>query len=108
MYAEACLGTGDEATAKTYINKVRDRVGLGEVGTYSIKINGVEITSPTVEQCLRHERRMEGGYGGTSLVRPRALARCRQQGPEAAHGRLCHDRNAGGSIAYSSICERQT
>ncbi len=72
MYAEACLGAGDEATAKTYINKVRDRVGLGEVGTYSIKINGVEITSPTVEQCLRHERRMElamEGHRWFDLVR---------------------------------------
>ncbi len=59
MYAEACLGTGDEGTAKEYINKVRARVGLGEVGTYTFMVNGVEITSPTTQQALRHERRME-------------------------------------------------
>ena len=45
MYAEACLGGGDAATAKTYINKVRARAGLGEV----------EATDAT----LRHERRCE-------------------------------------------------
>lgn len=72
MYAEACLGAGDEAAAKTYINKVRERVGLGQVGTYSIKLNGQEITSPSVEQCLRHERRMElamEGHRWFDLVR---------------------------------------
>ncbi|MBQ7530820.1 MAG: RagB/SusD family nutrient uptake outer membrane protein [Paludibacteraceae bacterium] len=45
MYAEACLGTGNTDIAKTYINKVRARVGLGEV----------EATDAT----LRHERRCE-------------------------------------------------
>lgn len=72
MYAEACLGANDEATAKEYINKVRARVGLGEVGTYSFKVNGVEISSPTTEQCLRHERRMElamEGHRWFDLVR---------------------------------------
>lgn len=72
MYAEACLGTGDEAVAKTYINKVRERVGLGEVGTYTFKLNGVEVTNPTVEQCLRHERRCElamEGHRWFDLVR---------------------------------------
>ena len=72
MYAEACLGAGDEATAKTYINKVRERVGLGEVGTYSITVNGQTIASPTVEQCLRHERRVElamEGHRWFDLVR---------------------------------------
>ncbi len=72
MYAEATLGLGDEAMAKTYINKVRTRAGLGEVGTYSIKINGTEIAAPTVEQCLRHERRVElamEGHRWFDLVR---------------------------------------
>ena len=72
MYAEACLGAGDEATAKTYINKVRERVGLGEVGTYSITVNGQTIANPTVEQCLRHERRVElamEGHRWFDLVR---------------------------------------
>lgn len=59
MYAEACLALGDEPTAKDYINEVRDRVGLGKVGTYSFSVNGVKIDHPTTEQCLRHERRME-------------------------------------------------
>ena len=72
MYAEACLGTGDEATATTYINKVRERAGLGKVGTYSIRMNGTEIASPTVEQALRHERRVElamEGHRWFDLVR---------------------------------------
>lgn len=72
MYAEACLGAGDEETATEYINKVRERVGLGEVGTYTFRLNGVEVANPTVEQCLRHERRMElamEGHRWFDLVR---------------------------------------
>ena len=72
MYAEACLGMSDEATAKTYINKVRARVGLSEVGQYSITVNGETIATPTVEQCLRHERRVElamEGHRWFDLVR---------------------------------------
>lgn len=46
MYAEACLGAGDAATAKEYINKVRARVGLAEI-------------SVADEAALRHERRCE-------------------------------------------------
>lgn len=72
MYAEACLGAGDEPKAKEYINKVRARVGLGEVGTYTFKLNGEEVTAPTTEQCLRHERRMElamEGHRWFDLVR---------------------------------------
>lgn len=72
MYAEATLGLGDEATAKTYINKVRSRAGLGEVGTYTFRVNGVEVASPTTEQCLRHERRVElamEGHRWFDLVR---------------------------------------
>ena len=72
MYAEACLGTGDEGTAKTYINKVRARVGLGEVGTYKISLNGADSIMPTTEQALRHERRMElamEGHRWFDLVR---------------------------------------
>ena len=58
MYAEACLGAGKTATAKEYINKVRARVGLGEV----------EATDAT----LRHERRCElamEGHRWFDLVR---------------------------------------
>ncbi len=72
MYAEACLYTGDEATAKTYINKVRSRVGLDEVGTYKISLNGGDSIVPTTEQALRHERRMElamEGHRWFDLVR---------------------------------------
>lgn len=72
MYAEACLNSGDEATAIAFINEVRERVHLPEVGKYTIKINGVEITSPTTEQLLKHERRMElamEGHRWFDLVR---------------------------------------
>lgn len=72
FYAEACLYSGDEATAKTYINKVRQRVGLGEVDTYKISLNGGDSIVPTTEQALRHERRMElamEGHRWFDLVR---------------------------------------
>jgi hypothetical protein len=46
MYAEACLGAGDAGTAKTYIDKVRARVGLAGVPA-------------ATDAALRHERRCE-------------------------------------------------
>ena len=60
MYAEACLYTADENSAKQYIDVIRERVGLPTTATnYSITINGQTITTPTTEQLLKHERRME-------------------------------------------------
>ena len=59
LYAEACLGIGDASTATIYLNKVRTRVGLPTYPGYTFKVNGEEITSPTLEEAIRHERRME-------------------------------------------------
>ena len=59
MYAEACLGAGDEASARTYINMVRQRVGLADI---TLADNAV----------LRHERRVElamEGHRWFDLVR---------------------------------------
>ena len=59
MYAEAALGAGDEATARTYINKVRTRVGLSEIALAD-------------DAALRHERRVElamEGHRWFDLVR---------------------------------------
>lgn len=58
MYAEACMELGNTPTAITYLNKVRTRVKLDGYPGYTIKINGVE-TTPTLQQAIRHERRME-------------------------------------------------
>ena len=59
MYAEACLGTGDAGTAKTYIDEVRARVGLAPVAAAN-------------DATLRHERRCElamEGHRWFDLVR---------------------------------------
>lgn len=59
MYAEACLALGDAGTALTYIDKVRDRVGLASAGA-------------ATEETLRHERRCElamEGHRWFDLVR---------------------------------------
>lgn len=48
-YAEACIGLGDNATAATYINMIRNRAGLPD-------FTG-DITS-----ALRHERRIEFAF----------------------------------------------
>lgn len=72
LYAEACLETGDATTATTYLNKVRSRVKLPSYPGYSIKINGVNIASPTLQEAIRHERRMElamEGHRWFDLVR---------------------------------------
>lgn len=59
MYAEACLGLSDAGTALTYINKVRQRVGLDDIATAD-------------DAALRHERRCElamEGHRWFDLVR---------------------------------------
>ena len=59
MYAEACIGAGSASTAKTYIDKVRARVGLAGVATAD-------------DKTLRHERRCElamEGHRWFDLVR---------------------------------------
>ena len=72
LYAEACLETSDNATATTYLNKVRTRVGLPTYPGYTFKVNGVELSSPTLQEAIRHERRMElamEGHRWFDLVR---------------------------------------
>ena len=64
MYAEAALGAGDEATARTYINMVRTRVGLTEIAQAD-------------NATLRHERRVElamEGHRWFDLVRWEGVA----------------------------------
>lgn len=50
MYAEACIEQGDLAAAASYIDRVRDRVGLGTVDGSS---------KESLTAALRHERRCE-------------------------------------------------
>ena len=64
MYAEACLGAGDDGTALTYINKVRQRAGLADIGAAD-------------DAALRHERRCElamEGHRWFDLVRWKGVA----------------------------------
>ena len=64
MYAEACLGAGDDGTALTYINKVRERAGLTDIGAAD-------------DAALRHERRCElamEGHRWFDLVRWKGVA----------------------------------
>ncbi len=72
MHAEAALGVGDDAAATISLNKVRERAGLALYPGYKFSVNGSEIASPTLEQALRHERRMElamEGHRWFDLVR---------------------------------------
>lgn len=61
MYAEACEALGNESEAKDKLNEVRQRqsVNLPAYPGYTLKINGQEISNPTLRQAIRHERRME-------------------------------------------------
>lgn len=64
MYAEACLGMNDAGTAKTYIDQVRDRVGLAPCTVAD-------------DATLRHERRCElamEGHRWFDLVRWEGVA----------------------------------
>lgn len=57
-YAEACLRTGDKATALTYINKVRTRKGVGLPELKNLS------SDDDVFQALRHERKIELAFEG--------------------------------------------
>jgi starch-binding outer membrane protein, SusD/RagB family len=62
MYAEACCETGDLASAKAALNKVRNRVGLADF-PYSAKIQGKNVSysdnQDDLRKAIRHERRVE-------------------------------------------------
>ncbi|MDO4164709.1 MAG: RagB/SusD family nutrient uptake outer membrane protein [Bacteroides sp.] len=49
MYAEACYETGDEATARTYVNQIRSRVGLAAITS----------TGTALRDAIRNERHLE-------------------------------------------------
>lgn len=71
MYAEACEAAGGAGkcgkTAEQALNEVRQRAranaadpdALPDYPDYSIKVNGQEIAAPTLQQAIRHERRVE-------------------------------------------------
>ena len=59
MHAEACAGAGDEGTATSDLNELRTQRGMPTYPGYTFKVNGTEITSPTLLQAIRHERRVE-------------------------------------------------
>lgn len=71
MYAEACEAAGGAGkcgkTAEQALNEVRQRAranaadpdALPDYPNYSIKVNGQEIADPTLQQAIRHERRVE-------------------------------------------------
>lgn len=59
MHAEACIGAGDNGTAVSDLNQVRSMRNMPAYPGYSFKVNGTEITSPTLLQAVRHERRVE-------------------------------------------------
>ena len=72
MHAEAALIAGDNSTAEADLNQVRSRVGLPSFGSYSFSVNGTTIATPTLEQAIRHERRVElamEGHRWFDLVR---------------------------------------
>jgi hypothetical protein len=52
-YAEACLNSGDEATCREYINKIRNRASV------MMPPIGDEVTGDELREKLIHERRIE-------------------------------------------------
>lgn len=56
-YAEACVEMNDLSTAKTYLNKVRERAGIPDVDT---SWNGVaSLTQDKMREIVRQERMIE-------------------------------------------------
>lgn len=72
MYAEACLGAGDNGKAQDALNEVRTRMSMPTYPGYNFSVNGIVVAAPTLEQAIRHERRMElamEGHRWFDLVR---------------------------------------
>ena len=57
-YAEACVETGDLTTAKTYLNKVRQRAGIPDVETSWARV-GATLDQAKLRQIVRQERMAE-------------------------------------------------
>ncbi len=57
-YAEACVETGDLETAKTYLNKVRQRAGIPDVETSWARV-GATLDQAKLRQIVRQERMAE-------------------------------------------------
>ena len=68
MYAEACLGAGDNGKAQDALNEVRTRMSMPTYPGYSFSVNGIVVAAPTLEQAIRHERRMELAMEGHRSV----------------------------------------
>lgn len=58
-YAEACVETGDLATAKTYLNKVRERAGIPSVEESWETIAGKTLDQSLLRDIVRQERQIE-------------------------------------------------
>lgn len=72
MRAEAALLNNHTDKAEADLNAVRDRVGMPHFGSYGFAVNGVMKPSPTLEEAIRHERRVElamEGHRWFDLVR---------------------------------------
>ncbi len=68
LYAEACYHTSDEATARTYLNKVRERARQGQTGV----VPDVTASGTTLLEAIYKERRVElcnEGHRWHDLVR---------------------------------------
>jgi len=55
MYAEACYHTGDEANARLYVNKVRERARGGN----NAVLPDVTASGEALLEAIYHERRVE-------------------------------------------------
>ena len=55
VYAEACYHTGDEGTARTYVNYVRDRARQGDATV----LPDVTVSGTDLLDAIYHERRVE-------------------------------------------------
>lgn len=58
-YAEASVETGDLATAKTYLNKVRERAGIPTVETAWETTAGITLDQSKLREIVRQERQVE-------------------------------------------------
>ena len=59
MYAEACAELGKDAEATEKLNMVRERAGMPTYPGYTYKVNGTEVTNPSLRDAIRHECRVE-------------------------------------------------
>lgn len=97
-YAEICYMTSDEATAREYVNKIRERARGGDTGILpDITSSGEELWND-----IMHERRIELAFEEHRFFDIRRWKTAESDGAAGIHGVIVYKDKATGKKSYAS------